>query len=215
MSDIAISTGDFIKDLGVIFQKDLKFDEHICKVYSTANSRLGIIKSVFHYVDKEGFLILYKSLVRPILEYCNVVWSPYLKKHHKKIEQIQRRGTRMIRGLRDLSYSDRLKSLNLTTLYYRRRRSDVIQVFRIISKIDSITFEDFFKFDTGITRGNNMKLIKPRASTSMMLNSFSHRIINDWNDLPNDVVLSTSLNMFKSNLNKYWSTKSFKFVFDF
>ena len=141
--------------------------------------------------------------------------AAYLKKHHKKIEQMQRRATRMIHGLGNLGYSDRLRSLNLTTLYYRRRRSDVIQVFRIIKNIDSITLEDFFKLDTGITRGNYMKLVKPRSSTSIKLNSFSHRIINDWNDLPNKVVLSTSLNMFKSNLNSYWSSKSFKLEYDF
>ena len=85
----------------------------------------------------------------------------------------------------------------------------------LFKNIDSITLEDFFKLDTGITRGNYMKLVKPRSNTSIKLNSFSQRIINDWNDLPNKVVLSTSLNMFKSNLNSYWSSKSFKFEYDF
>ena len=96
----------------------------------------------------------------------------------------------MIHGLGNLGYSDRLRSLNLTTLYYRRRRSDVIQVFRIIKNIDSITLEDFFKLDTGITRGNYMKLVKPRANTSIKLNSFSHIIINEWNDLPNYIYIT-------------------------
>ena len=73
------------------------FDEHISKITSTANSRLGIIRNTFHIIDKEGFLILYKSNVRQILGYGISVWSPHLRKHDKEIEQIQRRATRLIK----------------------------------------------------------------------------------------------------------------------
>ena len=87
-----------IKDLGIIFQDTLTFDKHIRKITSTANSRLGIIRDTFHINDKEGSLILYKSNVRPILEYGISVWSPHLREHDKEIEQIQRRATRLIKG---------------------------------------------------------------------------------------------------------------------
>ena len=69
---------------------------NITKITSTANSRLGIIRNTFHIIDKEGFLILYKGNVMPILEYGILVWSPHLRKHDKEIEQIQRRATRLI-----------------------------------------------------------------------------------------------------------------------
>ena len=215
MDGRVVSEDTHIKDLGVNFQNNLKFDEHICNICATANSRLGIIRNTFHRIELDGFIILFKALVRPLLEYCNIIWTPHLKMHNKMIEQIQRRATRMIRGMKELSYTERLRILNLTTLYYRRRRQDVIQVFRIINNIDSNIFEDFFELDLGSTRGNNRKLIKPRASTSVKLNSFSHRVVNDWNSLPNTVVLSTSLNCFKSNLNKFWSDIPFKFDFVF
>ena len=77
MNDISVLSDSNIKDLGITFQ-DLTFDEHISKITSTANSRLGIIRNIFHIIDKEGFLILYKSNVRPILEYGISVWSPHL-----------------------------------------------------------------------------------------------------------------------------------------
>ena len=76
--------------------RSLTFDEHISKITSTENSRLGIIRNTFHIIDKDGFLFLYKSNVRPILEYGISVWSPHLRKHYKEIEQIQRRATRLI-----------------------------------------------------------------------------------------------------------------------
>ena len=74
MNDISVLSDSSIKDLGIPFQDTLIFDEHISKISSTANSRLGIIRNTFHIIDKEGFLILYKSNVRPILEYGISVW---------------------------------------------------------------------------------------------------------------------------------------------
>ena len=92
MNDISVLSNSSIKDLGIAFQNNLTFDEHISKITSTANSRLGIIRHTFHIIDREGFFILYKNNVRSIilLEYCISVWSPHLRKHDKKIEQIQR-----------------------------------------------------------------------------------------------------------------------------
>ena len=108
MNDISVLSESSIKDLGITFQDTLTFDEHTSKITSTANSRLGIIRNTFHIIDKEGFLILYKSNVRPILEYGISVWSPHLTKHDKEIEQIQWRATRLIKGFEYYNYPERL-----------------------------------------------------------------------------------------------------------
>jgi len=65
-------------------------------------------------------LKLYKSLVRPHLEYCTAAWSPHYVKDKELLERIQRRFTRMIPELNGLSYSDRLKALKLWALEERR-----------------------------------------------------------------------------------------------
>ena len=78
MNDISVLSDSSIKDLGITFQDTLTFNEHISKITSTENSRLGIIRNTFHIIDKEGFLILYKSNVRPRLEYGISVWYPHL-----------------------------------------------------------------------------------------------------------------------------------------
>ena len=77
--------------------------------------------------------MLYVSLVRPHLEYTNPVWNPYLKKHIDMIENIQMRATKLIPGLSDLSYEDRLRRLKLPSLSYRRSRGDMIEVYKIMS----------------------------------------------------------------------------------
>ena len=84
------------KDLGVIIDHQLHFNSHIYAKINKANQHLGLIYRNFRYLDKTMFLHLYKSLVRTHLEYASPVWSPYLKKYKKAIENIQRRATRMI-----------------------------------------------------------------------------------------------------------------------
>ena len=84
-------------------------------------------------------------MVRPHLEYGNIVWFPQLKKKSVAIEKVQRRATKLTPTLRDLDYKERLRQLKLPTLKYRRYRGDLIQVFKIINEIDALnTFEDFF-----------------------------------------------------------------------
>ena len=61
-------------------------------------------------------LLLYKSLVRPHLDYCIQVWRPYLQKDIDILEKVQRRATRMVEGFKGLSHEERLKRLHLTTL---------------------------------------------------------------------------------------------------
>ena len=91
-------------------------------------------------------------MVRPILEYEAPIWYPDLKKHEREIQTIQGRATKMIANLGHLSYSERLNILILPTLFYRKRRCDLIQVFKITKNIDELEFGFFFQIDNGITR---------------------------------------------------------------
>ena len=74
---------DYEKDLGVIFDKKLNFSQHVSTKVKLANRNLGIISKTFTFMDPEMFLTLYKSLVRPHLEYVSVIWSPKYKKKKK------------------------------------------------------------------------------------------------------------------------------------
>ena len=108
--------------------------------------------------------------------------------------------TKLVKSISHLPYGERLKKLSLTTLYYRRQRADVLQVFRIIKGIDKLDIGNFFELNSRPSRYNSLKLIKPRALTSHKQFSFSHRVINNWNELLDSVVLADNLNMFKRNL---------------
>ena len=120
--EIELEKVDSEKDLGVIIDKNLTFRDHINSKVNIANRNLGIIFRTFTFIDEEIFLNLYKSIVRPHVEYATPIWSPLYKKDKIIIENIQRRATKLVDSCKNLSYPERLRKLGLPTLEYRRER---------------------------------------------------------------------------------------------
>ena len=86
------------KDLGVIFDKKLKFEEHIKHKVNIANRNLGIIYRKCSYLDQTMFDNLYKTMVRPHLEYASAIWNPHHKRLKVLLENVQRPATRMLKA---------------------------------------------------------------------------------------------------------------------
>ena len=93
---------------------------------------LRVIKRTFKFINKDSFTILYKTYIRPHLEFCIQAWNPSLKKDIHTLEKVQRRATKLVPGIRHLEYPDRLEMLNLYSLEQRRERGDLIEVFKIL-----------------------------------------------------------------------------------
>ena len=201
------------RDLGVICDSDLNFTSHINDCIRKANQRVGLIRRSFMYLDEKSFLMLYKTLVRPILEYCSSVWYPMFKKDSEALEKVQRRATKVLRNLRDLSYPERLFRLKLPSLVYRRRRSDLIQVYRVLHHIDDIDYTKFLKLtEGGQTRGHTLKLVKQREVSRLRQCALGIIcVVNDWKSLDETVVISDSVNAFKTELEASWKEKDFKY----
>ena len=108
------------RDWGVIIISNLKVSKQCKKIVDTANKVLVMIYRTFTYRTSEDLLLLYKSLVRPHLEYCIQAWRPFLKTDIDLLEKIQRRATRMMADIWEFNYEDRLSYLGLTTLEPRR-----------------------------------------------------------------------------------------------
>ena len=193
------------KDLGVWTDNKLKFSGHVSHIVAKGSQLLGLIKRSFVHRDVNVIKTLYTALVRPHLEYANVVWHPRYKKDIEQLERVQRRATKLVCSLRHVPYESRLRQMELPSLVYRRYRGDMIEVFKYLRGIYSVCFAELLpRAPVSVLRGHDNKLTKRHCRTHARLSFFSFRVVSSWNSLPSDVVSAPSLNTFKGRLDKYW-----------
>ena len=198
------------KDLGVYVDDQLKFNKHASTAASKANRILGVIKRSFTCLDADSLSRLYKTMVRPHLEYANVIWGPTRIGDSKRIESVQRRATRFIPELKHLPYEDRLRALKMPSMKHRRLRGDMIQTFKIIKGIDRLDPEELFsKPPCSTTRGHSEKLHVVYSRTQIRQHYFCNRIVAAWNSLPQEAINSKNTLQFKIALDKLWSNNMY------
>ena len=152
------------KDLGIWCTEDLKPSLQCRKAAAKAMQVLGLLRRSFKLFSVDLLTFLYKMYVRPHLEYCIQVWSPYLAKDIDLLEKVQRRATKLLPSLFDLPYETRLERLGLYSLYCRRQRGDLIETYKILNGYNGyydINPTSFFTLsNTDTTRGHHRKLFK-------------------------------------------------------
>ena len=197
---------DLERDLGVQIDTELKFREHASSAVSKATQILAVVRRSFALLDETTLPLLFKTLVRPHLEYGNLVWGPFNRADQRRVERVQRRATRLVASIRHKPYEERLRCVSLPSLYYRRRRGDMIHTYKLFHGEVDADPGKFFSLAGGITRGHPFKLQKFPATTRVRRLAFASRIVNDWNGLPAKVVCAPSLNAFKARLDAHWDS---------
>ena len=188
------------RDLGVIISDNLLPRDHINSIVAKASQRANAIMRCFLCRDTGVLLQAFKVYVRPLLEFCTPVWSPVLKKDITAIEQVQRRFTKRLPTLKELTYSERLHVLNLESLELRRLHLDLALCYQIIFGLVGLKSDDFFTFNSrSTTRGHQFKLLK-QHSYGVRCHFFTNRIIDIWNFLPVNIIDFSSLGAFKRSL---------------
>ena len=201
---IDLSEIEVEKDLGVFIDHKLSFKNHVAQVTAKANKVVGVIWRSFDYLSEDLFLQLYKSLVRPLLEYGHSVWQPYQKTLCAAVEDVQRRATKLLPSISNKSYPERLAALRLPSLEHRRARGDMIDLFKYVHCIYKVQNPMFELADYKSTRGHQLKIKKAYCRLQVRHNSFPQRAINTWNSLPEEVVTAPTLSAFKSRLDALW-----------
>ena len=208
------------KDIGVTVDDNLTFESHILEKVKKANQMCGMIRRNFEFLDTDIFPILYKTVVRPHLETAVAVWAPYKIELIKKMEGVQRRATKYLPGMKDLTYPERLRKLKLPTLMYRRLRGDLIEAFKILKPVyDSnvrpvlTRLKDVATY-TGL-KGYEKNLYLKHGQKNVRKYSFSLRVVDHWNSLPDDVLTCDTVNSFKNRIDKIYENRDIYYDFPY
>ncbi|BHF66445.1 hypothetical protein SprV_0200946200 [Sparganum proliferum] len=198
---------DAQKDLGVWITTSLKPSLKCSKVAKSEMSILYLVKRAFSSFDEDCFAKVFQTVVRPHLEFAIQAWRPWTAKDFGILEKVQRRATKLVSGQWSLPCETRLANLALFPLIYRQLRGDLIQAIRIVRNQGCcLASGDFFELETTTNlRGHPLRLRVTGARLETRKFFFSKRVVAAWNALPEDVVMSRSVDTFKRRLDHHWS----------
>uniref|UniRef100_A0A803KBH9 Reverse transcriptase domain-containing protein n=1 Tax=Xenopus tropicalis TaxID=8364 RepID=A0A803KBH9_XENTR len=196
------------KDLGVLVDNKLGCSKQCQAAAARANKDLSCIKRGIDSREEGVILPLYRALVRPHLEYAVQFWSPVLKRDITELERVQRRATKLVKGMESLSYEERLAKLGLFTLEKRRLRGDMITMYKYIrGSYNNLSNVLFTSRSFQRTRGHPLRLEEGRFHLNIRKGFFTVRAVRFWNSLPESVVLADTLYNFKKGLDGFLASE--------
>ena len=194
------------KDLGVMVTIDGKCSAQVEAAVNKASWTLGRIRKTFRYFNINLFKKLYPSFVRPHLEFASSVWNTLNKREIRKIEGVQRRATGMVLELKGLEYVERLKRLKLTDMELRRKRGDLIQLYKICNGLEEVDLGMNIGGEN-IGRSHTHQISREICGSCNIRGRFlPNRTATTWNLLPPNVVNAVTVNGFKSGLDAHMAS---------
>ena len=146
--------------------------------------------------------MIFKIIDQSHIEFASTVWNDLKKEDIDRLEKFQRKVTRKATDIKHMTYDERLEILGLQKYEDRRKRGDLIQIFKMINNIDDIKLSQDLKF-LNSSRPHNKKLIRELSRNSLRHGFLTNRVTETWNKLPQEIVVSETVNSFKGKLDKF------------
>jgi len=166
------------EELGITISSDLKVANHCQHACSKANRMLGLIKLTIKHKNISAMVQLYKSLVKPHLEYCSPAWNPHYSKDKAMLERVQHRFTRLFTDLRVMMYEARLKALKLRSFEERRNRADLIKVYKLMHDLLTFQCQHTFRLLLTAAQAGTPRSLSRVIATLMRDCAFSHCVLS-------------------------------------
>ena len=195
---------DSFKDLGIVFQSDMSWNNHVDSVVGSANKTWGMIRRICgRRANPNLYRMLYQSLVRSKLEYGSTVWDTHVRRNFTLIEGVQRRVTRHILG-REKSYVERMAELNLLPLSFRREIADLTFLKRILIS-PGPEVSNLVNF--GVNRAGVTRMLLPRFLTETFAASYFVRVGGLWNSVPGGIRGINDPDAFRDSLHEHYMAR--------
>ena len=194
-----------VKDLGVIRSVSSHYRDHIDKLVADCWRFSGAIYHVFLSHDSSLLWTAFQIFVKSKIMYASPVWSPLLKCEVAELESVQRRFTKWLPGLRQLSYEQRLHHLNALSLEHSREFTNLLLIHRCFHGSMNITLADIgLSLSTNNDRSGKVRLTHDCPRTRQSEANFGPRATSEWNKLPSGISSINSLSCFRTLLWKHF-----------
>lgn len=185
---------------------DLGWSPHINNLCAKARRLIGLLYRRFYkHANSSTLLQLYKSFIRPHLEYCAVVWDPHLAKDVEALEKVQRFALRMCLKNWSLDHDQLYQRSQVPHLSLRRSNAKLVHLFKIVNDLCDFPDAPVHLREPAYNnrQANPLQLTSIHARTNQFYNSFFPKTISTWNSLPPPILSSSSLICFKSGLRQH------------
>ena len=217
MKGTKIKDDDEEKDLGVWVDATMKPTKQCAKAAKSANFALGQMQRAFHYRTKKNLVPIYKTFIRPKLEFSVAAWSPWMEMDKNVLEKVQERMIRLLSDAKGKSYEEKLRDVGLTTLTQRRERGDAIEAFKTLNGFNHVDKHQWFEIEDeeqrptrrntvidadGEKRRKNVLRVEA-ARLEIRKNFYNVRAAKTWNQIPDEVREKKTVNGFKNAYDKW------------
>ena len=196
-----------------MFDSKISFREHIRSIASRGNQRLSFFRKACRVLDHHGRLVVYKGFVRPVLEYCPLVWMGAASSHLAKLDKVQQRAMRMIgRGTLLPSLEIRRTVAALSYLYKLQFITGPSQLTDLVPPFAGpVSQPPKTRHQSLVKHGFQMLDTLPAVAPDTLRRSFPYCVIPTWNALPPDLLCSRphkkGLQKFKVSVNRHLTQK--------